>query len=123
MSVELMMPNKTDVLPYLYNSCGTPDRYALAAVMFGAAPEAYLQEFKVGPLPINNQSAVLPFTFANTRKDPKIPVINPDAGDYAEFNLKNMKEAEDVTKKLWNLVSSPPLHPMKSLKGGSYRKR
>lgn len=105
MSVELMMPNKTDILPLLSNSSGTPTRYALAAVMFGAPEEAYLQEFKVGPLPITNASAVLPFTFANTRKDPKISVVNPDTDDYAIFNLQNMKDAEDVTKKLWNLVS------------------
>lgn len=76
----------------------------MAAVMFGAPEEAYIQEFKVGPLPISNDSAVLPFTFANTRKNPKITVINPNAQEYAEFNLKNMKDAEDVTKKLWNLV-------------------
>ncbi|KAJ5022897.1 copper amine oxidase [Bipolaris maydis] len=104
MSVELMMPNKTDVLPLLSNSSGTPTRYALAAVMFGVPEEAYLQEFKVGPLPITNESAVLPFTFANTRKNPKISVVNPDTDDYAAFNLQNMKEAEDVTKKLWNLT-------------------
>ncbi|EMD62215.1 hypothetical protein COCSADRAFT_183317 [Bipolaris sorokiniana ND90Pr] len=104
MSVELMMPNKTDILPMLSNSSGTLTRYALAAVMFGAPEEAYLQEFKVGPLPITNASAVLPFTFANTRKNPKISVVNPDTEDYATFNLQNMKDAEDVTKKLWNLT-------------------
>lgn len=104
MSVELMMPNKTDILPLLSNRNATPTRYALAAVMFGAPEEAYLQEFKVGPLPITNQSAVFPFTFANTRKNPKISVVNPDTEDYAMFNLKNMKDAEDVTKRLWNLT-------------------
>lgn len=105
MSVELMMPNKTEILPLLSDSNGAPARYALAAVMFGAPEEAYLQEFQVGPLPITNASAVLPFTFGNTRKNPKIPVVNPDTEDYAAFNLQNMKDAEDVTKKLWNLVS------------------
>lgn len=116
MSVELMMPNKTEVLPFLSNSCGTPDRYALAAVMFGAPDEAYVQEFKVGPLPINNASAVLPFTFTNTRKNPKITVINPDSAEYGEFNLKNMKDAEDVTKRLWNLVSLLRHHEVESSK-------
>jgi primary-amine oxidase len=105
LSVELMMPNKTEILPLLSNSTGTPTRYALAAVMFGAPEEAYIQEFKVGPLPVTNSSAVLPFTFANTRKDQKLTVVNPDTDDYATFNLNNMKDAEDVTKKLWNLVS------------------
>lgn len=101
------MPNKTDVLPFLSNSSsGGPERFVLATVMFGAPEDAYLQNFKVGPLPITNASIVMPYTYADTRAgDGKIPVINPDAGDYGDFNLERMKEAEDVTKRLWNLVS------------------
>jgi primary-amine oxidase len=115
MSVELMMPNKSDVLPFLSDNNSTPTRYALAAVMFGAPEAAYLQEFKVGPLPITNSSVVEPFTFANTKAgDGKIAVVNPDAEEYADFNLKIMKEAEDVTKRLWNLVSSMVLNPYSS---------
>ena len=107
MSVELMMPNKSDVLPFLSNSSGSPERYALATVMFGASENAYLQEFKVGPLPITPASIVMPYTYTNTRSgDGKIPVVNPDAEDYGNFNLRTMKEAEDVTKRLWNLVST-----------------
>ncbi|KAJ4002737.1 hypothetical protein NW766_012667 [Fusarium irregulare] len=103
--VELMMPNKTDVLPFLSNSSGSPERYALATVMFGASENAYLQEFKVGPLPITAASVVMPYTYTNTRSgDGKIPVVNPDAEDYGNFNLRTMKEAEDVTKRLWNLT-------------------
>ncbi|RGP60861.1 hypothetical protein FSPOR_10362 [Fusarium sporotrichioides] len=105
MSVELMMPNKTDVLPFLSDKSKVPTRYALATVMFGAPENAYLQEFKVGPLPITSGSAVMPYTYTNTKKgDGKISVINPDAEDYGNFNLKIMKEAEDVTKRLWNLT-------------------
>ncbi|KAH7180088.1 copper amine oxidase [Fusarium flagelliforme] len=105
MSVELMMPNKTDVLPFLSNSSGSPERYALATVMFGAPENAYLQEFKVGPLPITTASIVMPYTYTNTRAgNGKIPVVNPDAEDYGNFNLRTMKEAEDVTKRLWNLT-------------------
>ncbi|KAH7256107.1 copper amine oxidase [Fusarium tricinctum] len=95
MSVELMMPNKTDVLPFLSNSSNGPERYALATVMFGAPEDAYLQNFKVGPLPI---------PMPQLTGDGKIPVINPDAEDYGNFNLKIMKGAEDVTKRLWNLT-------------------
>ncbi|EWZ48852.1 hypothetical protein BFJ70_g7807 [Fusarium oxysporum] len=105
MSVELMMPNKTDVLPFLSNSTGTPERYALAAIMFGAVESAYVQEFKVGPLPITNASYVMPYTYTNTRAgDGKISIVNPDAEDYGNFNLEIMKGAEDVTKRLWNLT-------------------
>ncbi|KAH7177223.1 copper amine oxidase [Fusarium sp. MPI-SDFR-AT-0072] len=105
MSVELMMPNKTDVLPFLSNSTGSPERYALAAIMFGAVDSAYVQEFKVGPLPITNVSYVMPYTYTNTRAgDGKIPIVNPNAEDYGNFNLEIMKGAEDVTKRLWNLT-------------------
>lgn len=101
-----MMPNKSDVLPFLSDKYSAPSRYALATVMFGAPESAYLQEFKVGPLPVTNTSVVVPYTYTNTKKgDGKIPVVNPDAEDYAKFNLDVMKQAEDVTKRLWNLVS------------------
>ncbi|KAF9776879.1 hypothetical protein IL306_004871 [Fusarium sp. DS 682] len=104
-SVELMMPNKTDVLPFLSNSSGSPERYALATVMFGAPETAYIQDFKVGPLPITDASYVMPYTYTNTKSgDGKITVVNPDAEDYGNFNLEIMKGAEDVTKRLWNLT-------------------
>ncbi|KAF5989464.1 peroxisomal amine oxidase [Fusarium bulbicola] len=105
MSVELMMPNKTDVLPFLSESTGSPERYALAAIMFGAVDSAYVQEFKVGPLPITDASYVMPYIYTNTRAgDGKILIVNPDAEDYGNFNLEIMKGAEDVTKRLWNLT-------------------
>ncbi|KAF5632026.1 membrane primary amine oxidase [Fusarium sp. NRRL 52700] len=109
MSVELLMPNKTDVLPFLSNSTGSPERYALASIMFGAFESAYVQEFKVGPLPLTNASYVMPYSFTNTKaSDGKIPVVNPDAEEYANINLEIMKGAEDVTKRLWNLASRDP---------------
>jgi primary-amine oxidase len=106
MSVELLMPNKTDILPFLSNSYGSLERNAFVTIMFGATEEPYVQEFTVGPLPITNASTVQPYTFRNNNGGEKLRVYNPDSDGYANLNKASMKEAEDVTKLLWNLVST-----------------
>lgn len=72
--------------------------------MFGVFEEVYIQEFKVGLLLISNDLVVFLFIFVNIWKNFKIIVINLNVQEYVEFNLKNMKDVEDVIKKLWNLV-------------------
>jgi primary-amine oxidase len=100
------MPNKADILPLLNGSDGNPVRHALVAIMFGATEKPYMQEFTVGPLPITNSSILKPFTsWNNDGGDGKYRVDNPDNTEYSKFNLASMKEAEDITKFLWNLVS------------------
>lgn len=101
------MPNKTEILPLLSNGTGSPKRHAKVTIMFGATQEPYVQDFSVGPLPITNTSTAQPYTFRNNDGgDGKIRIYNPDDVEYAAFNLVSMKEAEDITKLLWNLVSS-----------------
>jgi hypothetical protein len=74
--------------------------------MFGATEEPNMQDFSVGPLPITKTSIVHPYTFRNNDGgDGKVRVYNPDDVDYAAFNQLNIKDVEDITKKLWNLVS------------------
>ena len=75
--------------------------------MFGATEEPYMQEFTVGPLPLTNSSTVQPFTaWNNDGGDGKFKVDNPDSAEYAKFNEASIREAEDITKLLWNLVST-----------------
>ncbi|KAI1010694.1 hypothetical protein LB503_004925, partial [Fusarium chuoi] len=103
--LALLHSNATGFNLTAAETAGSPERYALAAIMFGAVESAYVQEFKVGPLPVTNTSYVMPYTYTNTRAgDGKIPIVNPDAEDYGNFNLEVMKSAEDVTKRLWNLT-------------------
>lgn len=101
------MPNKSDILPLLSGDNGSPARHALVGVMFGATEEPYMQEFTVGPLPVTNSTTLQPFTFWNNDGgDGKFRVWNPDSEAYATFNQARLKEAEDITKLLWNLVST-----------------
>lgn len=103
-----MLPNKTDVLQYITgNSTTSPTRHARAFLMFGATEKPYVREYIVGPLPITNQSTVSPYAFRTTKGgDAKIPIINADQTAYAEFTANIIKEAEDVTKFLWNLTAA-----------------
>ena len=110
LSVELMPPNKTDVLPFLTNNCNTVVRYAQAILMFGATEEPYIREYKIGPLPLTSNSTVQPYTFRSNRGgDGRVGVFNPDTDAYVAFDKRTMADAEDVTKFLWNLVSKRTL--------------
>jgi primary-amine oxidase len=100
-SIELMTPNKTDVLPYLANNGPSPVRYAKATSMFGATEKPYLRDYMIDPLPVTNQSAVWPHHFRSARGgDGKIVVYNADQPASVEYSAGVMAEAEDVTKVL-----------------------
>ena len=104
-SVDLLHPNKTDVLPYLADTKPAPARYARAMLMFRSAMEPYMQEWMVGPLPISNQTKAQPLTFLSTRKsDNKLRVYNPDFGAAAKFDENITSLAANAIKTLWNVV-------------------
>ncbi|KXJ85223.1 copper amine oxidase [Microdochium bolleyi] len=108
LSVELMLPNKTEVLQYIDgNATASPVRHARAILMFGATENPYVREYMVGPLPICNTSTVSPYTFRTTRGgDGKVTVRNADQSKYVELSASILREAEDVTKFLWNLTAA-----------------
>jgi len=108
LSIELLIPNKTEILQFIDgNSTEGPTRYAKAILMFGATETPYAREYMVGPLPITEASTVTPYTFRTTRGgDGKIYVRNADQAKYLELTNSIIKEAEDVTKALWNLTAA-----------------
>ncbi|KAL5313511.1 hypothetical protein ACEPPN_017931 [Leptodophora sp. 'Broadleaf-Isolate-01'] len=103
-SVDLLLPNKTNVLPYLAGTEPAPPRYARAMLMFGNAKEPYMQEWMVGPLPISSQTKAQPLTFLSTRKsDNKLRVYNSDFEAARKFNEKIKSQAANAIKTLWNV--------------------
>ncbi|KAH8586808.1 copper amine oxidase [Bisporella sp. PMI_857] len=103
-SIDLLQPNKTDVLPYLADTKPAPSRYARAMLMFGNTKEPYMQEWMVGPLPISNQTKAQPLTFLSTRKsDNKLRVYNADFDAVGTFNENIMSQAANAIKALWNV--------------------
>lgn len=103
LSIDLLQPNKTDVLPFLAGGGVAPPRYARATLAFGASEEPYIREYIVGPMAKGNQTQARPLTFLSTRNpDKKLRVYDSDFDD----NLSNtiMSQAADITKALWNMV-------------------
>jgi primary-amine oxidase len=47
MQLELLQPNKTDVLKYLNGSAGPPDRWARVVVAQGVTEEAHFVNYMV----------------------------------------------------------------------------
>ncbi|KAJ1329863.1 diamine oxidase [Microdochium nivale] len=111
LSVELLLPNKTEILPYINgNATELPIRHARAILMFGATENPYVREYVIGPLPITNTTTVSPYTFRTTRGgDGKVKIYNADQSKYVDLTASILQEAEDVTKFLWNLTAADKL--------------
>lgn len=67
MLVELMNPNKSDVLSYIDGSGLPPTRYAHVVLDYRASVNPYYADIIVGPLPVQNgsttwQSLEYPYT-------------------------------------------------------------
>lgn len=106
LAIDLLQPNKTDVLPFLAGGGIAPPRYARATLAFGSSPEPYIQEYIVGPMAKGNQTQAKPLTFLSTRQPgKKLRVYDSDSGGPGD-NLTDaiMSQAADITKALWNMV-------------------
>ena len=104
--VELMQPNKTDVLPYLAGQGPAPDRYAHVLLDNRATVNPTYQDILVGPLPINNKTTKWqPLTYPFTKKSGgKIRNLDAD-GDvtlYENWLFPISNEIADIQRELWN---------------------
>ncbi|KAM5346287.1 hypothetical protein ACJ41O_009292 [Fusarium nematophilum] len=103
-SIDLLQPNKSDVLPYLSGTGSAPDRYARAILMFGNTQEPYMQEYMVGPLSPSQQTRAQPLVFLSTRKaDNKLRVHNADFDASEDFDKKVLAQAKNIVKALWGV--------------------
>ncbi|KID70865.1 Copper amine oxidase, partial [Metarhizium hybridum] len=81
--VELLAPNKSDTLPFLNNKTTTPPpRCARAALMFGATPSPYLQDYVIGPLPVANNTQVQPLQFLYNKGKVAVDFADRSAVDH-----------------------------------------
>lgn len=104
LSIDLLQPNKTDVLPFLAGGGVAPLRYARATLAFSSSQEPYIQEYIVGPMGKGNQTQARPLTFLSTRRpDKKLRVYDADVGADS-LTSTIMSQAADITKALWNTV-------------------
>ncbi|KAL1847003.1 hypothetical protein Daus18300_014080, partial [Diaporthe australafricana] len=103
--IDLLQPNKTDVLPFLAGGGTAPPRYARATLAFGTSQEPYIQEYIVGPMAKGNQTQAKPLTFLSTRQSgKKLRVYDSDGGGPDDSLTSTiMSQAANITKALWNM--------------------
>ena len=106
--MDVLQPNKTDALAYLEEDGPEPPRYARATLQFNSKEQPYIQEYMVGPLPINNKTSryeELNYMFTSGRG--RTNVYNADGEAIALFNLDIGTKIKDITKSLLNGVRTP----------------
>ncbi|GAA86512.1 membrane copper amine oxidase [Aspergillus luchuensis IFO 4308] len=104
--VELMRPNKSDVLQYLDHDQPPPTRYAHVVLDVRATLDPYYAEILVGPLPVTDQSATtwVPLEYPYTRKT-QGRIRNLDADHdtiHSEWLYKISASIADITLDLFN---------------------
>nr|CEG04517.1 unnamed protein product [Fusarium clavum] len=102
-SLDLLQPNKTDALAYLEGNGPAPNRYARATLQFNSRLQPYIQEYMVGPLPVqegSTQYEELNYMFTSGRG--RTNVYNADSDAIAAFNIGVGADIQNITKKLLN---------------------
>lgn len=105
--VELNIPNKTDVLPYIDGNATAPERWAHAVLAIQATEEPTYSDILVGPLPIDNIITTwMPLEYPYTRKTGgSIRNLDADYGTAYEFYQNISASIADITLELWNATS------------------
>ena len=107
--VELLQPNKSDVLSYLDGHGAAPARYARVVVDNRTSHDPFFWNILVGPLPIDNKTTTwtsleYPFTKKSGGK-----VRNIDTDPYLVYSQWIMPVAQsiaNITQDLWNATAS-----------------
>ncbi|RMZ11590.1 hypothetical protein D0860_03316 [Hortaea werneckii] len=102
--VELMVPNKTDVLAYIDGNATAPTRYAHAVLDIRATEEPTYTDILVGPIPVvNGTTTWQPLEYPYTRKTGgSIRNLDADSDSlYSEYIYKVSASIADITMDLW----------------------
>ena len=108
MQVELLQPKKSDALSYLDSGAAAPTRYARAVIQFGATLEPYIQEYRVGPLPVaNGTTTVTPLDdlYNKGKAYQRIYAADADIPTLIAFTYSVSTAVADLTQLLLNGVS------------------
>ena len=107
LQVELMIPNKTDVLAYIDGDAEPPTRYAHVVLAMQASEYPTYNDILVGPLPVSNKTTTWqPLEYPFTRKTGGT-IRNLDADEESIYQwLYNVSSTiSDITLDLWNATA------------------
>lgn len=103
--VDLLRANKTDALDYLDSRSDSVQRYARVIVQFGAVEEAYIQEYRVGPLPVDDGTTISTLDHIYTKGEGKQRRYDIDTETLFAFTYEVAGSVGDITQELLNGVS------------------
>ncbi|KUJ06762.1 copper amine oxidase [Mollisia scopiformis] len=109
--VELLQPNKSDVLSYLDGSTGAPTRWARAVIQYGATEEPYTANYMAGPLPIDKSSVVTPLEFCYSSGRNYVLNPYPDQPKLRKWAMSFSESIGDILDELLGDVSNKDEHP------------
>ncbi|KAF2169274.1 hypothetical protein M409DRAFT_20500 [Zasmidium cellare ATCC 36951] len=105
--LETLRPNKSDVVPYLFEDGDAPQRWAKAVLALNVDDTPSLVYHAVGPLPISKESQILPLTypFNSGRNDVKSEIKDYQA--IIEFGDALGQSISDITQELLGAATDP----------------
>jgi primary-amine oxidase len=125
--IELLRPNKSDVVDYLDNGGAFPERWARVSTLKSEGDDAFIMDWMVGPLPgpsssSNTTMQILPLTYNHNsgRHSVQSPVqdvfamldwalsVGQNASDITQFLLGATTNADDPTDPDALLMGSRP---------------
>ena len=109
---ELLRPNKTDVLRFLDDETKAPPRFARVTINHGVSNPPEIREFMVGPLPVTNETQLLPLTYVHNSGRSYSVNIYGDLQQVMAWGGKFCKSIEDIVFDLvhcWPRVGMFPI--------------
>lgn len=99
-TVEVLRPNKTDAVPYLFDNGPTPERWAKVSVADSGSGSPRIVYYMVGPLPVSSNTEIRPlsYVFNSGQNWVRNPVY--DFAAIQDFGLFLAENVSDITEEL-----------------------
>ena len=110
-SIQLLQPNKSDVISYLDHSASPPSRWAHVIVTERAQPLARAAEYMVGPLNQGGPMTALPLTYCYNSGRNYINVNSASDPDAVFFVFSVIANISDITMDLLGAKADPKKFP------------
>jgi primary-amine oxidase len=105
--VELLRPNKSDVVAFLDDHGPIPERWARLSSLETEGDAAFLKEYMVGPLPPSSKTDVLPLTYPHNSGRNHVQSPVSDVYGMLDWALGIGENASDITLDLLGARTNP----------------
>ncbi|KAI0484188.1 copper amine oxidase [Xylariaceae sp. FL0804] len=113
LTVETLQPNKSDVLPYLWQDEAVPERWAKVVLSHNSDHRPTLIYHAVGPLPVSKETRAVALNYAFNSGRNDVPNLMADFMESLDWALSLAANASDITSELLDarLNSDDPFDP------------